>query len=42
VSELREVFGLSRKFLVPLLEHFDRIGVTERRGNFRVVKSVLL
>ncbi|HUH11723.1 MAG TPA: selenocysteine-specific translation elongation factor [Longimicrobiales bacterium] len=28
----REVLGLSRKHLIPLLEHFDRSGVTVRAG----------
>ncbi|MBR2836655.1 MAG: selenocysteine-specific translation elongation factor [Coriobacteriales bacterium] len=29
-SELREALGLSRKYALPLLEHLDRIGLTER------------
>jgi len=28
--------GTSRKYAVPLLEHFDRTGVTVRRGDLRV------
>lgn len=36
-SELREILGVSRKFLIPLLEHFDREGVTERRSTGRVL-----
>lgn len=36
-SELREILGVSRKYLIPLLEHFDREGVTERRPTGRVL-----
>lgn len=31
----RDVLGLSRKHLIPLLEHFDRSGVTQRVGTGR-------
>jgi selenocysteine-specific elongation factor len=37
-AELRAVVGVSRKYLIPLLEYFDRVGVTERRGHGRVVR----
>ena len=30
-AEMREIVGVSRKYLIPLLEYFDRAGVTERR-----------
>jgi selenocysteine-specific elongation factor len=35
VSTFREALGTSRKFAVPLLEHFDRTGVTRRDGDLR-------
>jgi hypothetical protein len=35
-SELREVLGLSRKYLIPFLEFCDRKLVTERRATGRV------
>ncbi len=35
VSRFREQLGTSRKFAVPLLEHFDQRGVTIRRGDLR-------
>jgi selenocysteine-specific elongation factor len=35
-SELREVLGLSRKFLIPFLEFCDRKRITERRATGRV------
>jgi selenocysteine-specific elongation factor len=37
-AELRGFVGVSRKYLIPLLEYFDRTGVTERRGQGRVVR----
>jgi selenocysteine-specific elongation factor len=36
-SELRDVIGLSRKFLIPFLEYCDRHGITERRSAGRVL-----
>jgi len=35
-SELREVLGLSRKYLIPFLEYCDRKRITERRVTGRV------
>lgn len=35
-SQLRDVTGLTRKYLIPFLEYCDRIGVTTRRGDLRV------
>jgi selenocysteine-specific elongation factor len=35
-SELREVLGLSRKYLIPFLEFCDRKRITERRATGRV------
>jgi selenocysteine-specific elongation factor len=39
VSAFREQLETSRKFALPLLEHFDAIGVTRRRGDVRVLRS---
>ena len=39
VSELRPVLGTTRRILIPLLEHFDRIGITIRRGDQRSLKQ---
>lgn len=36
-SELRDVLGLSRKYLIPFLEFCDRKQVTERRATGRVL-----
>ncbi|HEX7123705.1 MAG TPA: selenocysteine-specific translation elongation factor [Gemmatimonadaceae bacterium] len=36
-SELRDVLGLSRKFLIPFLEYCDRQRITERRSSGRVL-----
>jgi selenocysteine-specific elongation factor len=38
-SELRDVIGISRKFLIPFLEFCDRSGVTERRSGGRVIHA---
>jgi selenocysteine-specific elongation factor len=38
-AELRDVIGLSRKFLIPFLEYCDRSGVTERRPTGRVLQG---
>ncbi len=36
-ADLRERFSLTRKYLIPLLEWADRRGVTERKGDSRVL-----
>ncbi len=38
--EFRELTGLSRKFMIPLLEFFDSIKVTIRVGDKRVLRKV--
>ncbi len=35
-SELREALGMSRKYLIPLLEYCDRVGYTTRQATGRV------
>ncbi len=39
VSAFRERLGTSRKFALPLLEHFDARGITLRRGDVRVLRE---
>jgi selenocysteine-specific elongation factor len=39
VPEFKELSGLTRKFLIPLLEHFDLTKVTLRVGDKRVLRS---
>lgn len=39
VSEFRQALDLSRKYAVPLLEWFDKQGVTQRRDDVRVVRA---
>ncbi len=39
-AELREVLGVSRKYLIPFLEFCDRKGVTERRHDGRAVRPM--
>jgi selenocysteine-specific elongation factor len=37
VGQFKELFGLSRKVAIPLLEYFDSVGVTKRVGDARQV-----
>ena len=37
VAQFKEMFGLSRKIAIPLLEYFDREGATKRVGDSRQV-----
>ena len=39
VSMFRERLGTSRKYAVPLLEHFDRRGITRRDGDRRILRA---
>jgi selenocysteine-specific elongation factor len=36
VAEIRDLLGTTRKYAVPLCEYLDRVGVTRRRGDYRV------
>lgn len=36
VSDLRDKFGFSRKFAIPILEETDRLKLTGREGDYRV------
>ena len=36
-SAMKDLIGATRKFAIPLLEHFDARGITERRDNARVL-----
>ena len=38
IPELRDRLKTTRKFLIPLLEHLDAVGVTLRQGGHRVLK----
>jgi selenocysteine-specific elongation factor len=35
IGDFKEMFGFSRKFAVPILEHLDREGYTRREGDAR-------
>ena len=37
-AELRDLLGLSRKYLIPFLEYCDRVGVTERHQEGRRIR----
>jgi selenocysteine-specific elongation factor len=40
MSEIRDLLGTTRKYAVPFCEYLDRIGVTKREGDLRVLASV--
>jgi selenocysteine-specific elongation factor len=40
-SRFRETLGTTRKYAIPLLEHFDAIGLTVRKGASRVLRGPL-
>jgi selenocysteine-specific elongation factor len=37
VAEIRDLLGTSRKFAVPFCEYLDRLGITRREGDLRVL-----
>ena len=37
VAEIRDLLGTTRKFAVPLCEYLDRVQVTRRDGDLRVL-----
>ena len=39
VSEVRDLLGATRKYVVPLMEHLDATGVTIRAGNTRRLRD---
>ena len=39
-GEMRDIIGVSRKYLIPLLEYCDRAGVTERRTGGRAIIGI--
>jgi selenocysteine-specific elongation factor len=36
VGTMKELFGVSRKYAIPYLEHLDAIRITRRQGDERV------
>jgi selenocysteine-specific elongation factor len=41
VADIRDLLGTSRKYAVPFCEYLDRIGVTRREGDLRVLGETL-
>jgi selenocysteine-specific elongation factor len=37
-SEIRQALGATRKYIIPLLNYFDSRGLTQRRGEVRVLR----
>jgi len=42
IPELRDELGTTRKYLIPLLEHFDARGLTVRHGDQRMIRKSAL
>jgi selenocysteine-specific elongation factor len=40
MAQLRDAFGTSRKYALPLMEYFDGVGVTIRDGDLRRLRKV--
>lgn len=38
-SEFRQLLDTSRKYVIPLLGYFDTKGITQRRGEVRILKK---
>jgi selenocysteine-specific elongation factor len=41
VAEIRDLLGTTRKYAVPLCEYLDRVGVTRREGDLRVLAETV-
>jgi selenocysteine-specific elongation factor len=41
VADIRDMLGTTRKYAVPLCEYLDRVGLTRRQGDLRVLKQEL-
>jgi selenocysteine-specific elongation factor len=39
IQDVRELLGLSRKYILPLFSRLDEEGITERRGDDRILAS---
>jgi selenocysteine-specific elongation factor len=39
VAEIRDLLGTTRKYAVPFCEYLDRVGVTKREGDLRVLAA---
>lgn len=37
-KDIKEIAGVSRKYAIPLLEYFDVIGYTVKKGEYRIKK----
>jgi selenocysteine-specific elongation factor len=39
ISEFKDLINSSRKYALPILVYFDSAGLTEREGDFRILKK---
>ena len=40
VADLRDLLGTTRKYAIPFCEYLDRVGVTKRDGDLRILASI--
>jgi selenocysteine-specific elongation factor len=40
IPSLRDRLDTSRKYLIPFLEHLDRVGITARKGDRRILRRI--
>ena len=38
VAQARDLFGTSRKYVLALLEYLDKVGITRRTGDVRILR----
>ena len=38
-ARVRDLVGTTRKYVIPLLEHLDQLGITVRKGNARILRQ---
>uniref|UniRef100_A0A7C2APG2 Elongation factor SelB fourth winged-helix domain-containing protein n=1 Tax=candidate division WOR-3 bacterium TaxID=2052148 RepID=A0A7C2APG2_UNCW3 len=38
-TDFRQALGTTRKYVIPLLNYFDNIGLTQRKGDVRILKG---
>jgi len=39
LAQVRDMLNTTRKYVQALLEHMDAIGITQRDGDFRILKK---
>lgn len=42
IAQVRDLLGISRKYIIPLLNKMDEENITQRKGNVRILKNKLI